>query len=162
GIEAAAGIAVPVPCAAEIGGRFKHGGVDAEIDQPLDLVDAGHAGADDNDLVMGFGVPHQSGSSVTRSLITDPFAHASNRGMGISATGFALRRCLNYTGRATSWEGSMRIAVVGAGGVGGGFGAALAKAGANVTFIARGAHLAAMKSEGLRVNSPRGDTHLVP
>jgi 2-dehydropantoate 2-reductase len=55
----------------------------------------------------------------------------------------------------------MRIAVVGAGGVGGGFGAALAKAGADVTFIARGAHLAAMKSEGLRVNSPRGDTHLV-
>src|ERR1700760_3697458 len=56
----------------------------------------------------------------------------------------------------------MRIAVVGAGGVGGGFGAALAKAGADVTFIARGAHLAAMKSEGLKVNSPRGDTHLVP
>ncbi len=43
----------------------------------------------------------------------------------------------------------MRIAVVGAGGVGGGFGAALAKAGADVVFIARGAHLAAMRSEGL-------------
>ena len=56
----------------------------------------------------------------------------------------------------------MRIAVVGAGGVGGGFGAALAKAGADVTFIARGAHLAAMKSQGLKVQSPRGDTHLVP
>jgi 2-dehydropantoate 2-reductase len=56
----------------------------------------------------------------------------------------------------------MKIAVVGAGGVGGGFGAALAKAGADVTFIARGAHLAAMKSEGLRIESPRGDTHLVP
>jgi 2-dehydropantoate 2-reductase len=56
----------------------------------------------------------------------------------------------------------MRIAVVGAGGVGGGFGAALAKAGADVTFIARGAHLAAMKSTGLKVESPRGDTHLVP
>ncbi|MFM8616152.1 MAG: 2-dehydropantoate 2-reductase N-terminal domain-containing protein, partial [Alphaproteobacteria bacterium] len=36
----------------------------------------------------------------------------------------------------------MRIAVMGTGGVGGGFGAALAKAGADVTFIARGAHLA--------------------
>ena len=59
-------------------------------------------------------------------------------------------------------EELMRIAVVGAGGVGGGFGAALAKAGGDVTFIARGAHLAAMKSEGLRVQSPRGDTHLVP
>src|SRR3979490_3433852 len=57
---------------------------------------------------------------------------------------------------------SMRIAVVGAGGVGGGFGAALARAGADVTFIARGAHLAAMKSQGLKVQSERGDTHLVP
>ena len=56
----------------------------------------------------------------------------------------------------------MRIAVVGAGGVGGGFGAALAQAGADVTFIARGAHLAAMKSWGLKVQGPRGDTHLVP
>ncbi len=56
----------------------------------------------------------------------------------------------------------MRIAIVGAGGVGGGYGAALAHAGADVTFIARGAHLAAMKSRGLRVESPRGDTHLVP
>jgi len=56
----------------------------------------------------------------------------------------------------------MRIAVVGAGGVGGGFGAALAKAGADVTFIARGDHLAAMQSTGLKVQGPRGDTHLVP
>ena len=56
----------------------------------------------------------------------------------------------------------MRIAVVGAGGVGGGFGAALAKAGADVTFIARGAHLAAMKGTGLKVTGPLGDTHLVP
>ena len=56
----------------------------------------------------------------------------------------------------------MRIAVVGTGGVGGGFGAALAKAGADVTFIARGAHLAAMKAQGLQVRSDRGDIHLVP
>ena len=56
----------------------------------------------------------------------------------------------------------MRIAVVGAGGVGGGFGAALATAGADVTFIARGAHLAAMRPIGLKVTGPRGDTHLVP
>ena len=54
----------------------------------------------------------------------------------------------------------MRIAVVGAGGVGGAYGAALAKAGADVTFIARGAHLAAMQKDGLRVESPRGNTHL--
>jgi 2-dehydropantoate 2-reductase len=56
----------------------------------------------------------------------------------------------------------MRIAVVGAGGVGGGYGAALAHAGADVTFIARGAHLAAMRSQGLKVESPRGNSHLVP
>jgi 2-dehydropantoate 2-reductase len=56
----------------------------------------------------------------------------------------------------------MRIAVVGAGGVGGGFGVALAKAGADVTFIARGAHLAAMKSAGLKVQGSRGESHLVP
>ena len=56
----------------------------------------------------------------------------------------------------------MRVAVIGAGGVGGGFGAALAKAGADVTFIARGAHLAAMKSVGLKIQGGRGETHLVP
>ena len=56
----------------------------------------------------------------------------------------------------------MRIAVVGAGGVGGGFGVALAKAGADVTFIARGAHLAAMKSHGLKIQGGRGESHLVP
>src|SRR3954454_12821405 len=56
----------------------------------------------------------------------------------------------------------MRIAVVGTGGVGGGFGAALAKAGADVSFIGRGAHLAAMKNHGLQLRSDRGDIHLVP
>jgi 2-dehydropantoate 2-reductase len=56
----------------------------------------------------------------------------------------------------------MRIAVIGAGGVGGGFGVALAKAGAEVTFVARGAHLAAMKSAGLKVQGGRGESHLVP
>src|SRR6188472_2476717 len=56
----------------------------------------------------------------------------------------------------------MRIAIVGTGGVGGGYGAALAHAGADVTFIARGAHLAAMKKDGLRIESVRGNTHLQP
>src|SRR6185437_10524580 len=65
-------------------------------------------------------------------------------------------------GEQVHQENGMRIAVVGAGGVGGGFGAALAKAGADVTFIARGAHLAAMKGDGLKIESPRGDTHLAP
>lgn len=54
----------------------------------------------------------------------------------------------------------MRIAIVGAGGIGGGYGAALAQAGEDVTFIARGAHLAAMKSKGLKVEGGRGETHV--
>jgi 2-dehydropantoate 2-reductase len=45
----------------------------------------------------------------------------------------------------------MRIAVMGAGGVGGFYGALLAQAGEDVTFIARGAHLAALRERGLRV-----------
>jgi 2-dehydropantoate 2-reductase len=56
----------------------------------------------------------------------------------------------------------MRIAVIGAGGVGGAFGAALAKGGSDVTFLARGAHLKAMREHGLRVLGPRGDIHLQP
>jgi 2-dehydropantoate 2-reductase len=56
----------------------------------------------------------------------------------------------------------MRIAVIGAGGVGGAFGAALAKAGADVTFVARGAHLAAMQRNGLRVEGGRGETVISP
>jgi 2-dehydropantoate 2-reductase len=47
----------------------------------------------------------------------------------------------------------MRVVVAGAGGVGGYFGARLARAGVAVTFLARGAHLAAMQREGLRVRS---------
>jgi 2-dehydropantoate 2-reductase len=56
----------------------------------------------------------------------------------------------------------MKIAVIGAGGVGGTFGAALAKAGADVWFVARGAHLDAMRTNGLRIVGGRGETHLVP
>lgn len=56
----------------------------------------------------------------------------------------------------------MRIAVIGAGGVGGAFGAALAKGGSDVTFVARGAHLTAMRERGLKVLGPRGDIHLQP
>lgn len=48
----------------------------------------------------------------------------------------------------------MRIAMVGAGGVGGYFGGLLAAAGADVTFVARGAHLAALRRDGLSIESP--------
>lgn len=56
----------------------------------------------------------------------------------------------------------MRIAVVGTGGVGGYFGGRLAAAGADVHFIARGAHLRAMRQHGLRILSPKGDAHVAP
>ena len=47
----------------------------------------------------------------------------------------------------------MRIAVVGAGAVGGYFGARLAASGLDVSFIARGEHLKSMQKNGLRINS---------
>jgi 2-dehydropantoate 2-reductase len=47
----------------------------------------------------------------------------------------------------------MRLLMLGAGGVGGYFGAKLARAGEDVTFLARGAHLAAIQKNGLRVRS---------
>jgi 2-dehydropantoate 2-reductase len=48
---------------------------------------------------------------------------------------------------------TMRIAVMGSGGTGGYFGAKLARAGEDVTFVARGAHLAALLANGMRVKS---------
>ncbi|HXD44455.1 MAG TPA: ketopantoate reductase family protein [Pseudolabrys sp.] len=54
----------------------------------------------------------------------------------------------------------MRIAVLAAGGVGAYFGARLAAAGHDVHFIARGAHLSAMRRDGLRILSIHGDLHL--
>jgi 2-dehydropantoate 2-reductase len=56
----------------------------------------------------------------------------------------------------------MRVAVFGAGGVGGYFGARLAQAGEEVTFIARGKHLDAIREHGLRVDSVQGDFVLSP
>ncbi len=51
----------------------------------------------------------------------------------------------------------MRFTVVGAGAIGGYVGACLARAGTEVTLIARGAHLAAIREHGIRVLSPDGD-----
>src|SRR5579872_2263555 len=56
----------------------------------------------------------------------------------------------------------MRIALIGAGGIGAIYGAALAKAGADVTFVARGAHLAAMQQNGLKIEGDRGETSIRP
>jgi 2-dehydropantoate 2-reductase len=54
----------------------------------------------------------------------------------------------------------MRIVVMGAGGVGGYFGARLAQAGNDVAFVARGRHLAAIRERGLGVKSALGDVRL--
>jgi 2-dehydropantoate 2-reductase len=51
----------------------------------------------------------------------------------------------------------MKFAVLGAGAIGAYVGAALCRGGADVTLIARGAHLQAMARRGVRVESPRGD-----
>ena len=54
----------------------------------------------------------------------------------------------------------MRIGVMAAGAVGGYFGGRLAAAGHDVVFFARGAHLAAIRQHGLKIESPLGDLHL--
>lgn len=51
----------------------------------------------------------------------------------------------------------MKVAVMGAGAVGGYFGALLHRGGVDVTLIARGRHLEAIKSRGLQIKSPQGD-----
>ncbi|MEA2760519.1 MAG: 2-dehydropantoate 2-reductase [Methylobacteriaceae bacterium] len=56
----------------------------------------------------------------------------------------------------------MRIAIMGAGGVGGYFGGRLALAGNDVTFIARGAHGEAIRRNGLRAEGTLGEFHLQP
>ena len=56
----------------------------------------------------------------------------------------------------------MRIAVIGAGGIGAIYGASLAKAGADVVFVARGAHVAAMRENGLRIEGDRGEIQIKP
>jgi 2-dehydropantoate 2-reductase len=56
----------------------------------------------------------------------------------------------------------MRVAVMAAGAVGSYFGGRLAEAGHEVHFIARGAHLEAIKKNGLKVESPLGDIHIKP
>lgn len=56
----------------------------------------------------------------------------------------------------------MRVAIVGAGGVGGYFGGRLAVSGQEVTFIARGAHAEAIRRNGLQVTSINGDFVVTP
>ncbi len=56
----------------------------------------------------------------------------------------------------------MRVAVYGTGGAGGYFGAQLARTGEDVSFIARGQHLRAIKAQGLSVETPAGEIVIKP
>jgi 2-dehydropantoate 2-reductase len=56
----------------------------------------------------------------------------------------------------------MRIAIMGSGGVGGYFGGRLAASGQDVTFVARGAHLDAVRQRGLAITSALGDATIRP
>jgi 2-dehydropantoate 2-reductase len=56
----------------------------------------------------------------------------------------------------------MKVAVLGAGAIGAYVGAALARGGADVHLVARGANLEAMRRDGIRVRSPRGDFAAAP
>src|SRR5713101_9705532 len=56
----------------------------------------------------------------------------------------------------------MRVAVIGAGGIGGLYGGLLARAGHDVSFLARGAHLRAIQAHGLEVRSAEFGTFKVP
>jgi 2-dehydropantoate 2-reductase len=67
-----------------------------------------------------------------------------------------------YITRVSETKARLRFAVIGVGGVGGYFGARLAEAGEEVTFIARGAHREAIAQRGLRVRSAQGDVAIHP
>ena len=56
----------------------------------------------------------------------------------------------------------MRVVIIGTGGVGGYFGGLLANAGHDLTFVARGKHLEAIKTHGLQIKSVNGDFTVYP
>jgi 2-dehydropantoate 2-reductase len=56
----------------------------------------------------------------------------------------------------------MKVAIMATGGVGGYYGGLLAQAGQDVTFIARGAHLQAIREKGLHIKSVHGDFQIMP
>ncbi len=67
---------------------------------------------------------------------------------------------LNLVGRQGCEHRHMKIVMMATGGVGGYYGARLAAADEDVHFIARGAHLAALRTNGLKLISANGDLHL--
>ena len=86
GIEPRAGIAVPVPGAAEIGGGIQHQCIDPEVGQSLDLVDAGNTGADHDDFVVRFGRLDAAPGHASLHLFLLFFAFLAFRGFPGAAT----------------------------------------------------------------------------
>jgi 2-dehydropantoate 2-reductase len=90
--------------------------------------------------------------------------------MTVNATALILRLCRRHlqtrgTVKATQRFGeefAMRIVIFGTGGAGGYFGAQLARAGEDIVFIARGEHLYAIRTNGLRVEQPTGEIIIRP
>src|ERR1700723_646767 len=89
------------------------------------------------------------------------------------------RRCKGFPGWSTTWNSNaavsithpsavslratpMKIAIIGVGAIGGYLGTRLALAGEDVTFIARGANLEALRTRGLRLVQADGTEELVP
>src|SRR5204863_1013 len=101
---------------------------------------------------------HREGNaSLGRGVRHRPACASSTRcGRRQSAGTAAIRSATN------GLRANMRIAVIWAGGIGAIYGASLAKAGADVTFVARGAHLAATRERGLKIEGDRGEMHISP
>lgn len=95
-------------------------------------------------------------SSGPSCAFTVPVGVARNLMTAVAPGNFLLYLAPQHT----SGSEIMRIAAMAAGAVGGYFGARMAAAGHDVFFIARGANLAALKKDGLRLESVNGDLHL--
>ena len=82
GVEARAGIAVPVPGAADVGPRFEHAHRKSQLPQPVKLVNAGDARADDDRVVARrLAVPARCAIGLRRRHILAPRLHPRLRGI---------------------------------------------------------------------------------
>src|SRR5207247_4307094 len=74
----------------------------------------------------------------------------------------ARRQAVPHRAAADVHRRPMKFVMMGSGGVGGYYGARLAQAGHEVTFVARGAHAEAIRRDGLRIKSELGDARIEP
>jgi 2-dehydropantoate 2-reductase len=96
------------------------------------------------------------GGPRTTCRINHRIFEADQRGQQIELWFFATNA------RKVTQEATMKTAIMGTGALGGYFGACLARAGHDVTFIARGQPLQAIRENGLQVKSPNGDFVVKP